>query len=127
MLDHRRLTILIALALGLWLGATAFIRLLPAALSDPIWVSASFAAMAPLGWLSVQVIGRLAGLKGPDLLAGVAVVGAVAMMIDGLVLAWRPEVYAPTQSGARLGGAWLLWGYGLSLGIALWMSRANTK
>jgi hypothetical protein len=123
MLSRRQIAVLIGLALVMWVGATGFIRLLPAALGDPRWALVSFTAMAPVGWASVRLIAAVAGLRGASLLAGVGVVGAIAMMIDGVALAWAPQLYAASERGARLGAAWLLWGYGLSLAIAVWLAR----
>lgn len=41
------------------------------------------------------------------------------MMIEGLVIRWAPGVYGPDETIVRLGSAWLLWGYGVSLAVAL--------
>ncbi len=55
-------------------------------------------------------------------LAAGGVVGALAMMIDGVALRWFPGVYGSDPVVLRLGAAWLLWGYGVSLGIAVIMA-----
>jgi hypothetical protein len=120
--SRTQFAILIALGLAMWGAATLLIRLWPAAFTDPLLGAAGFAAMLPVGWLSVWLIARLAGLTPDRVMAGVAVVGATAMCIDGVVLRWAPLVYGDGDL-PRLAGAWLLWGYGVSLAIALTFAR----
>jgi hypothetical protein len=57
--------------------------------------------------------------------SGILVAGAIAMMIDGVVLHWAPTVYADTETTVRLAAAWLLWGYGVAFGIAFLISRSK--
>lgn len=121
MLSRRQVVRLGALGLAMWGGAALLIRLRPAAFTDPLIGALGFAAMLPVGWLSVWLIVRLAALSSDQVLAGVAVVGALAMCIDGVVLRWSPGVYGVGEL-PRLAGAWLLWGYGVSLAIALTFS-----
>jgi len=108
---------LILLSVGLWLAATLYIRDLPEALAG----STAFVTALPEGWLSVVVIRYAGGLVRDQLLTGVGVVGAVAMMIDGVALHWLPQAYGTDPTDLRNGAAWLLWGYGVSLGSAVLM------
>jgi hypothetical protein len=71
----------------------------------------------------VRLTQRAAGLAADQLLAGVALAGALAMLVDGAVLHWAPQVYGPSELVVRLGSAWLLWGYGVSFAFALFMGR----
>jgi hypothetical protein len=41
------------------------------------------------------------------------------MMIDAVALLWFSWVYGTDEKTMRLAAAWLLWGYGISLVIAL--------
>lgn len=107
---------LVLLSLALWAIATAYIRLWPAAFTDPVLGAAGFVTTLPMAWVSVWLVRRIAGAQ---LLAGVSLVGAVAMMVDGVALRFCPGVYGDGEALLRLGAAWLLWGYGVSLAIAL--------
>jgi hypothetical protein len=110
---------LVILSVVLWVAATLYIYFLPGALTSPVSGSMGFITTFPIAWLSV-VLTRFVGKLSPDqLLAGVGVVGALAMMIDGIALRWFPMVYGSDPATLRLGAAWLLWGYGVSLGIAV--------
>jgi hypothetical protein len=116
---------LMGLSLVFWLAAALYIDLLPRALTDPIRGTVGFAVSLPVGWLSVvltQYVGRLAPRQ---LLSGVGLVGALAMMIDGMALRWFPAVYGSDPTAIRLGAAWLLWGYGVSLAIAVCMASRH--
>lgn len=122
MLNLAQIGRLIALSLVLWLAATLYIDLLPGALTDPFRGAVGFAVSLPVGWLSV-VLTRYVGKLAPrQLLPGVGLVGALAMMIDGVALRWFPAIYGSDPAAIRLGAAWLLWGYGISLAIAVGMA-----
>jgi hypothetical protein len=112
---------LVALSLGFWVLATLYIRLLPNALTNPVQGSLGFVTTLPVAWLSVWLTKASARLATNQLLFGVTVVGATAMMIDGVALRWFSGLYGSDPLAVRLGAAWLLWGYGTSMAIALAM------
>ena len=121
MLSKVQITRLLALSVALWVVATLYIRLLPNALTNPIQGSFGFITTLPIAWFSVWLIMAVGGLSNDELLLGVAIVGASAMMIDGAALRWFPDVYGIDPLAVRLGAAWLFWGYGVSLAVALAM------
>lgn len=121
MLRTRQIWILVALSAAFWVVATLYLKLLPGAFVDPVRGAISFATAIPIGWLSVLLTKRAAGLSSVQLLPGVSIVGAIAMMIDGVVLRWAPQIYGSSDTVIRYGAAWLLWGYGVSFAIALFL------
>ena len=123
MLTARQVLILSGVAVLYWIAATAWIRLFPAGLVDPLQGDLGFLTSIPVCWLCVLVGKRAATLSAEQLVPGTALVVAVAALIDASVLRWAHLVYADSEQVCRLGAAWLLWGYGLSLGIALLMRR----
>jgi len=122
MLNRFQILSLIILSLLFWLAAALYVRLAPGALTDPTRCAIAFATTMPVGWLSVVLTRRVGGLSTEQLIPGVAVVGAAAMMIDGVALRWMPGIYGGNDTVVRLEAAWLLWGYGTSLAIALVMA-----
>jgi hypothetical protein len=128
MLRKMQIGMLVALSVALWIVVTLNIRLRPDALLDPVKGSIPFVTAPLAGWLSVwlcKVVGRLSA---DQLLSGVAVVGAVAMMLDGAALRWFSGVYGFDEKTLRLGAAWLLWGYGVAFAIAvIWAARLRRK
>lgn len=118
---------LVLLSLALWIAATLYIRFLPGALTDPLQGNLGFATTLPAAWLSVWLVKICGKLTAGQLMPGVAVVGAVALMIDGAALRWLHGLYGSDESTVRLGAAWLLWGYGISLAVALLMTRRETR
>lgn len=119
MLRASQVLILVIVSLAYWALATLYIRYAPTALRGPISAAASFALAAPVGWASILLARRLGGLSPTQLLPGISVVGASAMMIDALVLRWAPQVYGTDNAAVLRGAAWLLWGYGVSFAIAV--------
>ena len=82
---------LVLLSLALWIAATLYIRFLPSALTDPLQGNLGFVTTLPAAWLSVWLVKICGKLTAGQLMPGVAVVGAVAMMIDGAALRWLPR------------------------------------
>jgi hypothetical protein len=125
MLTHRQVVVLTALGLLFWALATAQIHWTPSSFSGPISGVLHFVLSIPAGWLSVWIVRRCASLTLDQLPLGVLVAGGTAMMIDGAVLHWAPRVYTELDLEARLGAAWLLWGYGVAFIIAFFLSNRS--
>lgn len=123
MFSRSQITTLLLLSAALWGAATLYIRIFPARLLDPVWGSLSFLTTIGMSWLSVVLVRKAAGLRRDQLLSGIAVVGAAAMMLDGVILHWWSALYTSDERTARLAASWLLWGYGVSFGIAFLMAR----
>jgi len=84
---------------------------------------------APLGGLISVWLCKAAGrLKPEQLLTGVAVTGAVAMMLDGWAMRWAPQIYRASDRGLMFAGGGLLWGYGVAFVVAVaWAAWARTR
>lgn len=126
-MQAKQLWILIAIGVVLWLGAALAIRWLPQMVTDPVQSAVSFVTAFPIGWACVKLTQSLARLATSQLLAGVSIVAGLAMMLDGAVLHWAPQVYGSDDTTIRLGAAWLLWGYGVSLVIAATLVARETR
>ena len=121
MLTSKQLSVLGTAAVLLWVFATASIRYFPGSVTNPVAGNVGFVTSIPVCWLCVVVTRRCARLAPEQLVAGTAVVVALAMLIDASALRWMHTLYGSDDHGSlfRLGSAWLLWGYGVSLAIAL--------
>ena len=114
---------LLLVSVGLWVLATLYIHFVPSAFTSPLQSALGFLTAVPIGWLCIRLVRRSAKLDRRQLVSGTALVGAVAMMIDGLALRFFPQIYSSNPDVFRPVSAWLLWGYGVSLAIALWLAR----
>jgi hypothetical protein len=110
------------LGVALWILVTVNIRLMPGSFTDPLLGTIAFVLALPAGWVSVWLTKLVGRLTWDQLLPGVSVVAAVAMMMDGAALRWFSTVYSLNDTTVRLGAAWLLWGYGVALGVAVVMA-----
>jgi hypothetical protein len=128
MLRKTQISLLVLLAIALWILVTLNIRLRPDSLLGPIRGSIPFVA-APLGgWLSVWLCKLVGRLSTQQLLPGVALVGSVAMMMDGVALKWFSSVYGFDEKILRVAAAGLLWGYGVALAVAIiWVARSQAQ
>lgn len=129
MLTPKQFCVLGVFAVALWGAATAWIRFFPAAITDALMSDLGFAAGVPIGWLCVRGARRLAGLAREQLVTGTAFVVGCATLIDASALRWAHPLYGRDGTGDlfRLGSAWLLWGYGASLMVALAMAYSPSR
>lgn len=112
-LTSRQLTILIVFGLVFWLVAALYIRFAPfGAFDRGPSTMLLYTITVPAAWISVQVAKRLATLAADQLLPGVAIASAAAMLCDGIGLVWWP-LYG--EADRLPGAAWLLWGVGMIL------------
>lgn len=120
-LANRQITILIAFGLVLWFVAALFIRLAPFELfQGGANTMLLFAVTVPLAWPAIQADKRIAKLSPDQLLPGVAIASAAAMLCDGIGLIWW-SIYG--EADRLPGAAWLLWGVALFLFAAFFDSR----
>lgn len=70
----------------------------------------------------VPLVQRFAGLARPQLFPGMGFGTAMAMLLDGLALAWWPALYGGPDYAAGA-GAVILWGAGVGIMLAAWMGR----
>lgn len=124
-LRDRQVASMVAFGLVFWLVAALFIRLAPFGLFDRAeGTILLFALTVPLAWISVQFAKWIAVLAPDQLLPGVAVASAAAMLCDGIGLIW----WSLYGEGDRLAGAaWLLWGVGLILLSAFFDGRRQMR
>ena len=127
MLTLKQIKILSLFTVLLWVVATSSIRCFPRSFTDPVAGDIGFAISIPACWLCVRGARRWARLGPDQLVAGTAFVVAFAMLIDATALRWMHALYSSDEAGPlfRLCSAWLLWGYGVSLAIALAMARGR--
>jgi hypothetical protein len=124
MLRKTQIFLLVSLGIALWLLVTVNIRLRPDAIVDPIRGLFPFVAAPVGGWLSVWLCKLVGRLTAEQLLPGVALVGAVAMMMDGAALKWFSGLYGFDEKMLRVAAAGLLWGYGVAFAVAvIWAAR----
>jgi hypothetical protein len=120
-LTDQQIVKLITFGLVFWLVAALFIRWAPLDLfAGGASTMLLFAVTIPAAWLSVQLAKRLVTLASGQLLTGVGIASAAAMLCDGVGLVWW-SVYG---EGNRLpGAAWILWGVGCILFAAFFVDR----
>ncbi len=122
MLDKRQIAILCGIGTAFWLADAAWIRLLPIFIVDPVGGDIGFLLSIPAAWICIRLAQRMTALDRSELVAGITLMVMVAALLHAVAFRWVPELYGDDHAD-RLGGAWLLWIYGLILGCALLMAR----
>jgi hypothetical protein len=72
----------------------------------------------PVVWLTLRLVGRVAGGRMP-VLEAVALTSLPALLLDGMAFTWMPGVYSASVFDQRQAAAWLLWFVGVSLAAAV--------
>ncbi len=67
----------------------------------------------------VRLCTRVAALAPGQIVPGVVVASAAALPCDGVALTWTPGLYGPDAASILPAAAWLFWGVGLCLALAL--------
>ena len=131
MLGKQQIGRLVALGGALWFLVALYIRFRPGAFLDPVMGTIPFLTAPIAGWLSVLLCRSVGKLSPSQLLPGVTLVGAVAMMLDGAALRWFSGIYGFNERALRLSAAWLLWGYGVAFAVVLawegWSRRQSAR
>jgi hypothetical protein len=105
----------------LWFAAALFIRWIPIAyFGRGALTILLFIAAIPVGWATVWATRRAARLKREQLLGGVALGCAIAVLLDGIALTWT-QLYGHAGDDLVPAAAWLLWGIGAILTAAVVM------
>ena len=96
----------------LWFVAAMAVRYgVPMGLYEGGALAVLFVATVPATGVLVWSVRRVARLHVEQVVAGVAIAGAVATMLDGLGLAFT-DLYGTDRAGIVNGAAWILWGVG---------------
>lgn len=90
---------------------------------------ASYIAGIPLGYIMIRTSELLLSITPKQRVTTTAIVACAAIMLDGIALMWFPTLYEnpplrqrntfSSISFSRMGAAWLLWGVGTALLVAI--------
>jgi hypothetical protein len=110
----------------LWLLAALLVRALgPMGALDGSMGILTYALVIP-GTVAAIIAARpLAKLRHDQTLAGIAVVTATALLLDGIAHAWFPAFYGTDPALVIKGAAAIFWGAGIGLVLALIMNKGD--
>jgi hypothetical protein len=119
-LASRQFWLCVAAGLVFWFAAALFCGVAaPAGWFGGPGSALLFVAALPGLWAAVVVTRRVAGLSAAQLYPGVSVATMAAAMCDGVAITWAPWLYGGVTPGLAPAAAWILWGAGAGMLIAL--------
>ncbi len=125
-LNSTQIVILIIYGAVLWLLAAMLVRTLgPAGALDGIWRLVTYAAVVPGTVPALLLARKLARIARDQMLAGIAIVTATALLLDGIAHAWFPALYGTDPILIVKGAAAIFWGAGVGLVLALLMNKSQ--
>ena len=115
----------IGLGIAFWVAGVLLIRFVGAPLFDRSnpWLLPLFGASIPVYWVIVKMLAVVGQVSGADLLRAFSLSSVAAAVLDGIALTWFPGLYGLEQAGLLLAAAWLIYAFGVGLGIAYGVSR----
>jgi hypothetical protein len=125
-LSYKQLAFSVGYGFALWIGAAFLVRTIGPMGAFSGWgLAISFAAVIPAIVPAVLLTRSVVGEFRDQLVLSVAIITAIACLLDGLTLAFFPQVYgADAKSFAAIAG-FLLWGGGVGLVLAIVMGRSR--
>ena len=113
-----------------WATAALAIRSVPEALlGNESRQIISFVGTFPVSYAGMRLTEAVLGINPLARVESVVIMGATATLLDGVALMWFPEIYENPELAkqdrslavllSRRGAAWILWGGGALLVIAL--------
>jgi hypothetical protein len=130
---HIRLTTsqfvwLIPIGIILWFAAAMLLHVLaPMGLLEGGARFAVYAAIIPATLPFVLATKRLVGLRKDQIVAGITIVTATALLCDAFAVGLVPQIYADTPDLVRNAAACVFWGAGVGLFLALWLEHKGER
>jgi len=115
-----------AFGAALWLAAALLLRWLgPLGAYEGAARVLLYAAIIPGTAPFVVLVRRLACLRRDQVALGVSVATGAAAMLDGVALAWFPQLYGATVALVAGAGGTILWGAGVAIALGCVFNRAE--
>lgn len=122
-LSNSQMLVTALLGAALWFAAAMLLRTIgPMGMYEGANRIILYVLVVPGTVPLVPLVGRLARLERAQLGLGLSFGTAVAVLLDGLALAWVPGLYGGAAYAAGA-GAVILWGAGFAIMLGFWMAR----
>eukprot|EP01012_Entosiphon_sulcatum_P028483 TRINITY_DN3446_c0_g1_i1.p2 TRINITY_DN3446_c0_g1~~TRINITY_DN3446_c0_g1_i1.p2 ORF type:complete len:124 (-),score=25.93 TRINITY_DN3446_c0_g1_i1:262-633(-) len=104
---------------GAWVSGVVFARAFPWLFENPSpqAQAALYGATIPASWVLLKSTQLTGAFERHETQPAVALMTALALIIDGTVLTWFGQVYARTKEAQRRTASWLLFAAGLGLAL----------
>ena len=137
-LTRRQVCGLLCFGALFWAAAAVAIRSAPEALlGNVIGQIMCFVGIFPVSYGAIRLTEAVLGISPVARVDSVAVMLAIATLLDGVALMWFPVIYENSALMkansslamflSRRGGAWILWGVGAALVLSLLSSSPQTS
>lgn len=127
-LTRRQGITLVTVGIVLWFLAAMLLRALgPTGIYEGSARIRLYVLVIPGTWPFVLMTARLAGLAPGQALPGLAIVTGTAALLDGIALAWVPQIYGDSAELVAGAGGAILWGAGVGLALALVHDRRQAR
>ena len=125
-LTARQMSVAAVCGLVLWLAAALLLRVIgPMGVYDGAARIALYVAIIPGTVPVLWLMRALARLQPGQMVPAMAMGTGTATIMDGVALAWFPDLYGAGVALHAGAGGTILWGGGVGLLLAFWFDRAR--
>jgi hypothetical protein len=112
--------------LALWLGAALLVRAMgPMGALSGFGLIISYVALIPGTLPAVLLTKRVMGPFIDQLLVGVSIISAIALVLAGIGFGFFPGLYGENPAHALAASGFILWGGGVGLVLGLMLGKAR--
>ena len=115
---------LVIIGAALWFLAAIILRIIaPLGALEGSARALTYALVIPGTLPFVYLTRMLVKLRADQIFTGIAAVTATALLIDGIVVAWFPQIYGGSLPQVTNCAAAILWGAGVGLTLAFILNK----
>jgi hypothetical protein len=116
----------VSYGLALWLGAALLVRAMgPMGALSGWGLVISFILLVPGTLPAVFLTKKVVGPFMDQLLVGVSVISAIALLLAGIGFSFFPGLYGPDPAQVLAASGFILWGGGVGLVLGVLMGKAR--
>ena len=124
-MKNSKILLLVILGIVFWFTGAMSVKFLGSSVfseSNPYRIL-FFALLFPISYIFIYISIKIAKLEKSEIFYAVAIMTMVATLLDGSALTWFSQLYADSHEVAHYGAAWILWGAGVGLLLAYFMTE----
>lgn len=123
----RNTWIFVALGVFFWIADAVFIRYTGVELFHfgSNWLIGLFLATPFAGWVLIKTCLAVTGIPDGQALPPITILCTTGLLLDGIAISQYRWLYGDTTEHVLLGAAWLLWGVGVLVILALYLETRS--
>lgn len=126
-LEKRKIVLSVTLGAIFWFVAALIVRFSGDSVfaENNLYIIPMFVMLFPLSYFFILISLKVAHLQKSELIKSVSIITLTAMLLDGIALTWFRGLYSDKYEVSHHGAAFILFGVGVGLSLAYFLSDKN--